>query len=111
MVSLIVLPPIVFIILLVFGWALSRLFKNLSFKSAGKQAEGTKECYACGEEKFNHFARPDYSVFFSFAFFFTLAHVATLVVTCVPKETASSFVMAVIYIFGAVLGLSILLRK
>ncbi len=103
-------PPVVFIVVFVFIRLLARLCSALSFKSQ-KHTEGTREPYACGEDAYNHFAQPDYSIFFSFAFFFTLAHVATLVVTSVPRETLSSFVMAVTYILGAVLGLSILLRK
>jgi NADH-quinone oxidoreductase subunit A len=56
-------------------------------------------------------AQPDYSNFFPYAFFFTLAHVATLIITTVPTETKSTFVMAGIYIIGASLGLYILFRR
>ena len=109
--QLFLLPPFAFIATLIFAWLLARLLSGLSFKPRKKQAEATSEPYACGEDTYNHSAQPDYSVFFSFAFFFTLAHVATLVVASAPRESLSSLVMAIVYILGAVLGLSILLRK
>jgi len=56
-------------------------------------------------------AQPDYSTFFPFAFFFTLAHVATLIMTTVPVESLMTFILASIYIIGAVWGLYILFRR
>lgn len=103
-------PPIAFIIILMITWAVSYLFSKLSFRPA-KRAPGEGESYACGEAGYDHMAQPDYSDFFPFAFFFTLAHVATLIMTTVPTENLQTFIMAAIYIIGATVGLYILFRR
>jgi len=105
-----VTPPIVFSIMLLVCLALSRVFSLIAFKPKAKEM-GEGEPYACGEDNYDHLAQPDYSNFFPFAFFFTLAHVATLIMTTVPTETLEIFVMAALYILGAVVGLIILLRN
>jgi len=103
-------PPVAFIIILAVTWALSRLASRLAFRGKD-QKEGTRQSYACGEENYDHMAQPDYSTFFPFAFFFTLAHVATLIMTTVPTENIESFALAALYIGGAILGLYILFRR
>jgi NADH-quinone oxidoreductase subunit A len=103
-------PVIVFIILFAFFWLLSYLFSKLAFRS-NKRAKGTGESYACGEDISDHLAQPDYSQFFPYAFFFTIAHVATMMVTTAPMETFRAMVMAIIYILVVVIGLYILLRR
>lgn len=103
-------PPVAFTVVLLATFLLSRLFSRLSFrKKTQNKDEG--EPYACGEENYNHAAQPDYSTFFSFAFFFTIAHVTTLIMTTVPMVTIQTFVLALLYITGAVVGLYILMRK
>ena len=109
--NIILSPAIVFIILFAFFWALSILLSKLAFRSSGKRAKGTGESYACGEDIPDHLAQPDYSQFFPYAFFFTIAHVATLMVTTAPMETARALVMAIIYILVVVIGLYVLLRR
>ena len=103
-------PPFAFIILLAVFWLLSRLLSRLSFRPA-KHTVGEGKAYACGEDNYNNTVHPDYSQFFPFAFFFTLAHVAALMMTTVPKETLPTFAVAFIYIAGAIVGLFILIRK
>ena len=110
MAQLLLTPPVVFIVLFLAAWLLSRLFSLFAFRPP-KQKEGTKESYACGESTYNNQAQPDYSTFFGFAFFFMLAHVATLVMTTVPLETSSSFALAVFYLLGVMMGLFILLGR
>jgi NADH-quinone oxidoreductase subunit A len=110
MYQLILSPPIVFILLFVFLSGLSYLFSKLAYRSK-KRAAGTGESYACGEDIPDHLAQPDYSQFFPYAFFFTIAHVATLIVTTVPMETVRALVMAIIYIMTVVIGLYVLLRR
>lgn len=102
-------PAVVFIIIFVFLWFLSSVLSGLSFRSKEKKG-GRDESYACGEDTYNNMAQPDYTNFFAFAFFFTLAHVATLIMTTAPVENLRVFALAVFYIVGAGLGLSILLR-
>jgi len=103
-------PPVAFIVILFVIWLLSHLLSRLAFK-AGKHSRGEGEAYACGECNYDNMAQPDYSNVFPYAFFFTLAHVATLIMTTIPTETLQSFAMVVIYILSAVLGLYILFRK
>jgi len=103
-------PPVTFVIILFMSWVLSRIFSKLSFKPK-EHTQGERESYACGEENYNNLAQPDYSTFFPFAFFFTLAHVATLIMSTVPMVSIRLFLMAAIYIIGASLGLYILFRK
>ena len=103
-------PAVVFLIILGLIFILNRLLQKLSFRSS-KPASGRCESYACGENNFDNTAQPDYSQFFSFVFFFTLAHVATLVVTSIPRVDAGSLVLAMFYIIGGIISLYILLRK
>ena len=103
-------PPSVFIIIFIVLVLLDKLLKPLSFKGARPQ-EGARESYACGEADYTVMARPDYSTFFAYAFFFTLAHVAALVMTTVPQETFEVFAMACIYLVTVAISLYILLRR
>jgi NADH:ubiquinone oxidoreductase subunit 3 (subunit A) len=104
-------PPVAFIILLFVAWALAQLLKKISFRPNKKQAAGSQESYACGEDSYDHQVHPDYSSFFPFAFFFTLAHVATLIITTVPEQTMGTLLLSAMYVTGAVFGLFILFRK
>ena len=70
-----------------------------------------KKSYACGEDVPTHLIQPDYTQFFPFAFFFTILHVIALIAATVPFETFETFTIAVIYILGAIVGLSILFRR
>jgi NADH:ubiquinone oxidoreductase subunit 3 (subunit A) len=110
MISWLVFPPVVFAIIFCVCLAFSYVLSRISF-CAGKHAKGQEKSYACGENNYDHTVRPDYSSFFSFAFFFTLAHVATLILTTVPKGTAGIFALAGIYIAAVILGLYIILRR
>lgn len=103
-------PPITFGIIFLTAILLMYLFSKLAFRSKSRPAD-SGESYACGEDTYDNAAQPDYSVFFPFAFFFTLAHVATLTITTVPLHSLKAFGMVVIYILGAAVGLVILLRK
>ncbi|MDD5634260.1 MAG: hypothetical protein PHW46_03190 [Candidatus Omnitrophica bacterium] len=109
--ELLLTPPVAFIIVFCALWLIMRLFSRLAFRPTKEERPGSLKSYACGETNYDDMAQPDYSTFFPFAFFFTLAHVATLIMTTVPIENIKSFSMAIIYIFGAVLGLYILFRK
>jgi len=105
------MPPVTFVIILLAVLSLAFLSSGLAFRSKRKLSNGGRDSYACGESNYDNMAQPDYSVFFPYAFFFTLAHVATLIMTTVPTETLETLVMVLIYIIGAILGLYILFRK
>ncbi len=102
-------PPVSFIIILIASWLLSYASSFLSFKA--KQTEGGKQSYACGEDIYDNMARPDFSQFFKFAFFFTLAHVTTLIITTMPKGTVDMFFIAIAYIMAGLVSLLILFRS
>ena len=89
------------------------LAKICSFFASGSRKDQTdaKKAYACGEDFQEHSIRPDYSQFFSFAFFFTILHVVALVIATVPVETKEILAIAVVYVVAAIIGLLILLKK
>lgn len=103
-------PPFALILLTSSVGLLLYLFGRLSLRNGPPTGESNK-AYSCGEQFSGHMIQPDYSQFFPFAFFFTMLHVVALVVATVPVETIESFAIAVAYIIGAAVGLSILLRK
>lgn len=104
-------PPVTFLVILIFSIFLSFLFSRLSYRGQGKQPQGAGKAYACGEDIKDHLSQPDYSQFFPFAFFFTIGHVATLMMTTVPVETMETMVLAVLYIAAVVVSLVILFRR
>lgn len=108
--SLLLAPPIVFVLLLVGSILASALLKKLAFRRRGPAGDIGK-AYSCGEDVPTHLIQPDYAQFFPFAFFFTILHVVALIITMVPIETLDSFRLAVIYILGAAAGLIILFRR
>lgn len=103
-------PAVVFMLIFCVAWAVNRLLRPLAYVNKNP-SKASREPYACGEPGFREIARPDYSTFFVYAFFFTLAHVAALVMTTVPRETLFVFVLACVYLATVVLSLYILLRK
>lgn len=103
-------PPAAFLVLLFAMIGVSWLLKAFSYKR--KDAAGAiGEPYACGEEKYSTLVQPEYGQFFPFAFFFTILHVLALIIATVPKETLQTFVIALMYVVGAIVGLFILFRK
>jgi NADH:ubiquinone oxidoreductase subunit 3 (subunit A) len=102
-------PAVLFLVFLLFVALLSYGFSFLAYKGKGKASSG--ESYACGEEHYDIFAQPDYSHFFPFAFFFTIAHVATLMFATIPFVIPSVFAAAVLYIAALLVGLYILLWR
>jgi len=108
--SILLAPPLAFLVILATMMLLLRALKALSFKCKTDDEACTKS-YACGEDVPTSLIQPDYSAFFPFAFLFTILHVVALVVTTAPIQTPGSFAMALIYVAGAITGLSILFRK
>ena len=108
--SVILTPPLAFLVILVASMFLLRGLKRLSFKCKPDD-EACRKSYACGEDVPTSLIQPDYSAFFPFAFLFTILHVVALVVATAPIHTAGSFTMALIYVAGAITGLLILFRR
>ena len=105
----ILIPPVAFLIVFMVVIVFALLLARLAFKK--KSADGTLKAYACGEEAPDTMIKPDYGQFFPFAFFFTILHVAALMITTVPLETRAIFAIAIIYMVGAVVGLFVLYRR
>jgi len=103
-------PPVAFLVIFIAVCILTYLLGKLAFRKR-KIADDSGESYACGEDDYNHAVQPDYSNFFPFAFFFTLAHVATLIMATVTVGTPKVLVVAVVYLASAIVGLYILLRR
>ena len=108
--SVLLSPPVVFIVILGLVLSLSFLLSNLAFKPERK-VKGLTKSYACGEDIADSMIQPDYSQFFPFAFYFTILHVVALMIASVPAATIETILIAVIYIIGAIIGLLVLYRR
>ncbi|MCL2817360.1 MAG: hypothetical protein FWD39_03100 [Clostridiales bacterium] len=104
--SILLSPPITFLILVFLGLVFSYLAGFLSAK--GVHSEGKIAAYACGQSDTEHNVSPDYSQFFPFAFFFTVMHVFVLIIATVPKTALG---LPLLYLGAAVLALVILFRR
>jgi NADH-quinone oxidoreductase subunit A len=103
-------PPVVFIITLLAVCVLAKLCSYCAPRKRQNSLEA-EEPYACGEDFEDHLIQPDYSQFFPFAFFFTILHIVALLIATVPTENFKTFIIAITYIIGAIIGLIVLLRK
>lgn len=108
MYNYIISPPVAFILLFILIATISKMLSSVSYKRKGKMDEGTTKAYASGEEFAEHRVQVDYGQFFPFAFFFTILHVVTLMVTTMPANTLNIAFIAVAYIIGAIISLFIL---
>ncbi len=108
--SVLLSPPVVFIVILGLVLSLSFVLSKLAFKPERK-VNGLTKSYACGEDIADSMIQPDYSQFFPFAFYFTILHVVALMIASVPAATIETILIAVIYIIGAIIGLLVLYRR
>jgi hypothetical protein len=102
-------PPLAFTVVMLLVMGQSVFMRGLAFK--GKSAPGGEKSYACGEDVAESTFSPDYSQFFSFAFFFSIMHVVALMVATMPSGALGSLFMPALYIAGALVGLIALLRR
>jgi len=109
--EIILLPPIAFMIILAVSFLISFGFSKLSFKGHDTDSKGKLAQYACGEDVPSMPLKPDYSQFFPFAIFFTIMHVVTLILTTLPEDFSSGYILAAIYVSSALVGLLILFRR
>jgi len=102
--QLILAPPIAFIIFLVIAYLVYKGGGRLGVK---KKVEGRKlDTYACGEDIPSKKVQHTYQ-FFRIAFFFTILHVAALIIVTVPS--GSTALLGIIYLLIAIAALVILL--
>jgi len=78
--DILLFPPVTFAVSLLFVMLLSLALSPLSAKPARVPGSAKHKPYGCGEDVPVHQAKavPDYQSFFPFAIFFTLLHVAGL---------------------------------
>jgi NADH-quinone oxidoreductase subunit A len=100
----------VFIAVLVAALFFAYVLSKLALKPKSVPAGLTKE-YSCGEDVKTHMIQPDYSQFFPFAFYFTILHVVALMIATIPVAKMPTFMIAVVYILGAIVGLFVLYKR
>ncbi len=99
-------PPVAFLILLVLSMGFTAVSKRLSAR--GAESVGKYKSYACGEDMPENQGQPEYSQFFRFAFFFTIMHVVVLVVATNPAGLTA---MTAVYLGVTILSLFMLFRR
>lgn len=104
--SILLTPPIVFDIFLLISYLISKFSRLTAAK--GEKLPGKEKAYACGENTEDQKIQPDYSQFFPFAFFFTIMHVTSLVISTVPPD---ALIVPLIYLNTAVVSILILFRR
>jgi hypothetical protein len=110
--TLLLVPPITFLVLLAFVALQSFGFRVLAFRAnKGLPPKGKFKAYASGEDLPDHRVQPDYAQFFPFAFFFTIMHVVALVVATVPQGSPVASGIAIAFLAAASVGVYILFRR
>ena len=99
-------PPLSFLFILAVVSVLYIWAKKLAPR--GEDSAGKAEPYACGENVETGRVQPNYGQFFPFAFFFTIMHVAALVLGTVPGNAVG---LALPFLAIAGLAILILFRK
>jgi hypothetical protein len=97
-------PPLAFIILLIVGYLVYRLAAARGPKPSLE--EGKISTYACGEDIPGKKVQHAYHLF-HFAFFFTVLHVAALMIATVPSGGIA--MLGIIYLVIALIAVTILL--
>jgi hypothetical protein len=103
---LLLIPPLAFLIMLALSMGISGLASL--FAARGTAAAGKERAYACGQNIEINRVQPDYTEFFPVAFFFTIMHVAALIIATTP---AGHWLAAVAYLAVALLALRVLFRR
>ena len=102
-------PPVTFIITLLFMMFVSELLAPLAPAPTTAPGSGKNKPYGCGEEVSEQKVSPDYQGFFPFAIFFTLLHVAALMIaTWSFNPISAGIVLVVGYLVAIAVILAIL---
>jgi NADH-quinone oxidoreductase subunit A len=97
-------PPVAFLLFLAFFYGLYLLIGRLAPKVSG--IGGKLKSYACGEDIPGQKIQFGYRLFFFIALFFTMMHVASLVLATLPRGPLAYFgVFYLAMIFLSVLAL------
>ncbi|WP_424244035.1 NADH-quinone oxidoreductase subunit A [Elusimicrobium posterum] len=81
-------PPIIFAVAFIGIWLFSKLTSNFSPRKPSKP-KGKFDAYACGEDYTEKKIEPDYKMFFPFAIFFTVLHVAGLMIATLAAASTA----------------------
>jgi NADH-quinone oxidoreductase subunit A len=103
---LLLAPPLAFLVMLGLAGGFSWL--SSLFAARGAESQGKERAYACGQNVDVNKIQPDYAEFFPVAFFFTIMHVAALIIATAPK---GQWVSAVLFVAVALLALKVLFRS
>ncbi len=103
---LLLTPPVAFLVFLALSAGITAFSGVISAK--GRDAEGKTNSYACGEDMQENQSQPEYSQFFKFAFFFTIMHVAVLIIATDPGQVSP---VSLLYLGVSVLALMMLFRR
>lgn len=109
MTTLLLAPPVAFL-LITFVVAVE-LWSLRAITARGTPSRGKRKPYACGEDITRHRCQPDYSQFFSIAFFFTIMHVVVMIIATIPAGSLAASALAVLFTLCAALGLFVLFRR
>ena len=113
MLNYLLFPGIVFVVSLVAILLFSKYTEDMMASNQGT-AEEKKEgetVYACGDEYEGKKAEPDYNKFFPFAVFFTIMHVATLMIaTLASADIRSALSISIFYLVTVTVILAILYK-
>ena len=104
--DILLFPPVVFIISLVFSVALSQAFTPMAANPKRVPGSAKHNPYGCGEDVPGAKVDPDYHGFFPFAIFFTLLHVAGLMLATWSFNPLSAGIGLV---FGYVAAVAVIL--
>jgi NADH:ubiquinone oxidoreductase subunit 3 (subunit A) len=107
MIKILLSPPIAFIIFLGVGLLLYLLGRAMAPKTNMTGSKGTP--YACGEDVPMRKAQISYKMFFSLAIFFTVMHVAALVVATLP--TGPIAILGIVYLVIIILSVFALVTR
>jgi NADH-quinone oxidoreductase subunit A len=100
-------PPVAFLVFLVIGYLIYVLGSRLAPKL--KKQGGKLATYACGEDLPGVKLQFGYRLFFFIALFFTMMHVAALVIATIPGGKVAFF--GIIYILMIFLSIMALITR
>ena len=106
--DILLFPPVVFMITLLFAAGLSELVSGWAPGTKSGPDSGKNEPYACGEDFPSEKTLPDYQEFFPFAIFFTLLHVAGLMLatwSLNPHSAGLEMVVAYVVTVAGILAI------
>ncbi|MCX5782839.1 MAG: NADH-quinone oxidoreductase subunit A [Elusimicrobia bacterium] len=101
-----IIPPLAFLVCLAAVWLFSKVAALLAHKKIA--VEGKDEPYACGENITAEKAEPDYRGFFPFAIFFTVLHVAGLMLAMWANVSVASYYAGIAYLTFVALALAMI---